>query len=215
MWHRMLLMLTLDQSAAASVGGIKRELTCPLSTLSLEHGGSTLTHLAAPQRQTGLVNCSWYSTSTCCSAEDTLRITHDANPEIQLSGMLTRGCRDTLTMLQCASCSPNQQLLYAQEHIRGFEVRVLRACQSFCDRLHKSCGEATITAGGRTDRVDALFATGLSFCQAVGLQTVTKAEDAVCFSDAATWRRGSLKYGGLSLLLATFASRLLLVSGAR
>ena len=64
------------------------------------------------------------------------------------------------------------------------------------------------------DRVDALFDTGLAFCQAVGLRAVPKVDDAVCFSPAPTWRRGTwamLGRGGGSLILAAAAGASLLL----
>ena len=52
------------------------------------------------------VNCSWYQSSSCCSAEDTARISQQ-EPEIRLL-QSSRGCRDVLHMLMCSSCSPRQ-----------------------------------------------------------------------------------------------------------
>jgi len=212
-WLQMLTLL-LPAVDAASVGGIRRDTSCPLARIQLEHGGGFATNLEQPQSVQGMVNCSWYAQSTCCSAEDTLRITHTDHPEISLAGALTRGCRDSLTLLGCASCSPDQRLLFAQESVRGFDVAVLRTCESFCDRLYRTCGEASLVlAGGRTDRVDALFGTGLAFCQAVGLRAIPKVDHAVCFSPAVTWRRGPLVMlgrGGGSLLVAATAAASLL-----
>ena len=99
----------------ASVGGVKREVTCPLSTVELADGRCS-THLATPQPQPELVNCTWYKSSSCCSADDTLRLSH-ADPEIRLQSA-SRGCRDTLTMLQCAACSPEQEVVSTRNMIR-------------------------------------------------------------------------------------------------
>ena len=52
------------------------------------------------------VNCSWYQSSSCCSKEDTARISQQ-EPEIRLL-QSSRGCRDVLHMLMCSSCSPRQ-----------------------------------------------------------------------------------------------------------
>ena len=40
--------------------------------------------------------------------------------------------------------------LLKAESVRGFDVAVLRTCESFCDRLYRTCGEASLVlAGGR------------------------------------------------------------------
>ena len=76
---------------------------CPLSTSELAHGSVFLTHLDSPARQGKLVNCTWYSESTCCTPEDTLRISHEPS-EINLHGSPMR-CLDAMRLLACSPCS--------------------------------------------------------------------------------------------------------------
>lgn len=231
------------QRQLASVGGVQREVTCPLSDVELSDGVASSTHLATPQPQPDLVNCTWYRRSTCCSAEDTLRLSH-ADPEIQLHST-SKACRDTLTMLQCAACSPEQEVvsarkpslrqirraminvssnfdfppcqLFLQEQIANFPVAVLRTCESFCDRLYTSCSDAVLMlAGGRApDRVDALFSGGLQFCQAVGLRAIPQDDNAACFSAAsASWRRGGGAAAALHGGFLTMVTLSLVASGS-
>ena len=179
--------------------------TCPLSTHELEDQRTALTSLDVPIAQPHLVNCSWYRHSSCCSAEDTLRISH-AEPEIKLAAP-TRKCRDALNLLMCAPCSPDQEIIFSRRSIGGFPVTALRTCERFCHRLYHACGEAQIVlAGGALDRVDAAFSDGLSFCRAVGLSPVADDEGVrECFN-AAGPRVGGV---GVGLLAAAAASLLL------
>ena len=182
---------------------------CPLSVRELADGATFLTNILESSPNSNLVNCTWYRKDTCCSAEDTLRISH-ADPEISLHGT-SRGCRDALHLLMCAPCSPEQSSLFAQRTIAGFPVSVLRTCERFCTRLLKACGAATISlAEGRRDRVDATFGTGRAFCRAVGLRVVGSEvaltdEDTQCFS-AAGPRRGDAGRASFSALVALVAS---------
>jgi hypothetical protein len=190
--HWMLLVASSLSSTAATAlpaGAAQLDSSCPLSQTELYDGGGGLTNALAPSKQRSLVNCTWYRDSTCCTPEDTLRISH-SEPEISLLGS-SRGCRDALGMLMCAPCNPDQALLFMQESVAGFPVATLRACEPFCDRLYTSCSSALLKlAGGlEPDRVDALFADGPSFCRAAGLRVVSRADHGACFSAAASWRR--------------------------
>jgi hypothetical protein len=72
-----------------------------------EHPLQASTPYRTPTHRTqNAVNCSWYQRSSCCSAEDTARISQQ-EPEIRLL-QSSRGCRDVLHMLMCSSCSPRQ-----------------------------------------------------------------------------------------------------------
>ena len=178
--------------------------SCPLSQAELHDGGGFLTQLSEPSPQSDLQNCTWYRESTCCSAEDTLRISH-AVPDVRLSST-TQKCRDVLHLLMCSPCSPDQNILWVPESVGGVAVQTLRVCESFCDRLHAACGSSLLTlAGGReADRVDALFRNGADFCRAVGLRAVNASADAqtVCFSSAhGSWRHGSVR-GAMAVLIA-------------
>ena len=170
---------------------------CPLSRAELTHS-DFLTHLVSPQPQQ-LMNCTQYTGRTCCTAEDTLRISH-AEPEIQLIGA-TRRCRDLLHLLMCSVCSPNQAEFYVRESIASFEVHVLHVCESFCNRLHRECGSAALRgAGGQHERIDLEFEDGLPFCREVGLRPVpAMGDDAhVCFSSAQP-RHGPRASSGFTL----------------
>ena len=158
---------------------------CPLSRAELDHDTDYMTHApsTAPRE---LSNCTWYESSTCCTLDDTLRISDQA-PDFQLTGS-TRECRDAIHLLMCSVCSPSQREIFVEETIVGFAIPVLRVCESFCEMLHTSCGSASLlSASGPRDRVDVEFEDGLAFCRAVGLRTVLTADRAACFSSATSW----------------------------
>ena len=201
-------MLCLPFAMAKSIGGIHHDVTCPLSDVQFEAGGPFLTHNHRPQPQPDLVNCSWYASDTCCTAEDTLRISHTA-ADVKLS-QTTRRCRDKLTLIQCSRCSPRQELLFLEEEAHGLLSHSLRVCEPFCDQLLGVCGEALLMLPGRQqDRVDALFATGRGFCQAVGLRVIEHESDAVCFSAAGDNARRQPIALVASISVATAAAALL------
>ena len=112
--------------------------------------------------------------------EDVRRLSH-ADPVLSLVGSSLH-CRDQLHLLMCSICSPAQADLYIVEDVGGFDVPVLRVCESFCETLLAACGGATLAEGGR--RVDATFASGLEFCDAVGLRAVAAVDHSYCFSAA-------------------------------
>ena len=146
------------QRQLASVGGVQREVTCPLSDVELADGVASSTHLATPQPQPDLVNCTWYRRSTCCSAEDTLRLSH-ADPEIQLHST-SKACRDTLTMLQCAACSPEQEVVSAPS-LRQIRRAMINVSSNF-DSPHVSyfCRSRSPTSQSRCCALANPFATG-------------------------------------------------------
>ena len=158
---------------------------CPLSKVALRDGQHTWTALARPgQLEATAVNCTWYRESTCCSAEDTLRISHQA-PEIVLR-QSTRGCRDVLHMLMCSPCTPHQTSLFLSEQIGDFTVPVLHVCESLCDQMFQKCASALY--GDTGGRVDVTFDGGHQMCSAVGLRVVRHVDHAVCFSAAPAQR---------------------------
>lgn len=174
-----LLLLLLGRVA----GGSHRAI-CPLSKVSLEYGQNFWTGLPAPAPlAASAVNCSWYQSSSCCSAEDTARISQQ-EPEIRLL-QSSRGCRDVLHMLMCSSCSPRQEELFVPEQINEFTVPVLRVCESTCDRLYQKCASANYEGRGR---VDLTFSSGHQLCTAAGVRVVREEDHAVCFSAAAPRR---------------------------
>ena len=181
---------------------------CPLSTSELAHGSVFLTHLDSPARQGKLVNCTWYSESTCCTPEDTLRISHEPS-EINLHGSPMR-CLDAMRLLACSPCSSDQSLIFRPELIGGFDVPVLRVCESFCDAMYDACRPAELTLrGGAAERVEALFSSGAAFCSAVGLRVIRgggaggdangNADDA-CFSSASRRAGGALSTAAMAAL---------------
>ena len=188
---------------------------CPLTRHELHDGAPFLTQLERSSAQSDLLNCSWYRRDTCCSAEDTLRISH-ADPEIRMSAT-SRACRDELHLLMCAPCSPVQDAIFLRDVVAGFPVAVLQTCRSFCDRLFSACGSANLVLAGdrEPDRVDTLFEDGRSFCRAVGLQAIERDEQAgaECFSAApqrhgrGSFAAGALLAAGASLLFARTDSR--------
>ena len=140
-------------------------LTCPLSKVSFEDGQNSWTGLPVPAPLAAdAVNCSWYQSSSCCSAEDTARILQQ-EPEIRLF-QSSRGCRDVLHMLMCSACSPRQEELFVSERISEFTVPVLRMCESTCDRLYQKCASANYEGKGR---VDLIFSSGHQLCTAAGV----------------------------------------------
>ena len=190
---------------------------CPLSLNELHDGAPFLTNRLSSASNSELVNCTWYRKDTCCSAEDTLRISH-ADPEISLRGS-TRACRDALHLLMCAPCSPLQKSIFVQRTVAGFPVSVLRTCESFCDRLYSACSSSGVElAGGRVDRVDAAFASGRAFCRAAGLRVVghraeeveeeKEDEGRICFSAAARRVGGSGGGRGAPLTAASLLAAL-------
>lgn len=158
--------------------------TCPLSFAELAAAAPLLTHLPSPAPNVELPNCTFYKASTCCTADDALRISH-SEPEIRLTGT-TRGCRDVLHLMACSVCSPDQEHIFPEELISGFTVPVLRVCESFCDQLHRQCGSA---AGKSGERVDVEFENGNDFCRAVGLRVASSGDESMCFSSARHRRR--------------------------
>ena len=98
--------LTTLGTVGQVAGGSYRVATCPLSKVSFAGGQNSWTGLPAPAPLVNAVNCSWYQSSSCCSAEDTARISQQ-EPEIRLL-QSSRGCRDVLHMLMCSACSPRQ-----------------------------------------------------------------------------------------------------------
>ena len=115
--------------------------SCPLSAVSLSYEDELWTHrlTAGPLERPS--NCSWYRESSCCSSEDVLRLSH-ADPVLSLVGSSLH-CRDQLHQLMCSICSPAQADLYIVEDVRGFDVPVLRVCESFWETLFAACGGAT------------------------------------------------------------------------
>ena len=186
--------------AATSV--FARKPTCPLSTSEIADGVDFLTHRLVPEPMSEKsTNCTQYCESSCCSAHDTLRISH-ADPDIPMVGTTIR-CRDALKQMMCSICSPAQATFYVSEDIHGFEVPVLRVCGSFCDRLFTECAAAYLE--GREDRVDMEFEDSKSFCDAVGLNVA--APDAACFSSARPQRSAPAALAATgATLLASFAS---------
>ncbi len=85
---------------------------CPLESASLKDGDEPMTHRRHAAPSPHLDNCTWYSEMSCCTPEDTTRISH-APPPISLHGT-SRACRDELHLLQCAACSPAQADLFLQ-----------------------------------------------------------------------------------------------------
>ena len=178
--------------------------SCPLSAVSLSYEDELWTQrpTAGPLERPS--NCSWYRESSCCSSEDVLRLSH-ADPVLSLVGSSLH-CRDQLHLLMCSICSPAQADLYIVEDVGGFDVPVLRVCESFCETLFSACGGATLAEGGR--RVDATFASGLEFCDAVGLRAVAAVDHSYCFSAAPpslalswwTWLLGALAACWLRLI---------------
>ena len=63
-----------------------------------------------------------------------------------------------------------------QERISRFVVPVLRVSEIFCRRLYRQCGSAILPE--TRERVDLSFDSGLAFCHAVGLRTVSLADHA-------------------------------------
>lgn len=185
--------------------------TCPLSRLELHDGGAFLTNMPAPAPQP-LVNCTQYRHQSCCTSEDSLRISHGV-PEIVLQ-RTTRGCRDALHMIMCAPCSPAQSQLFAEEMVAGFPIAALRTCEGFCDRLYRSCASShLVLAHGRApDRVDVLFSGGVSFCRAVGFRVVRSEDAAACFSSAPSGHTNAVRAqrGGISAALGVLAAASLL-----
>ena len=178
---RLSLLCVCVFGPRSSAGGA----ACPLSTVSLE-GDDTWTGLTSPEPLSeDAVNCSWYAGSTCCTAADTLRISHD-EPEISLRGS-TRGCRDVLHLLMCSPCSPRQDTIFLSEKIGEFTVPVLQVCESLCDQMYSRCASALYSQDG--GRVDRTFTGGEERCAAAGLRVVRAVDHAVCFSAAPPRRR--------------------------
>lgn len=177
--------------------------SCPLSRVQLRDGQSMWTGLPAPMPlDTAAVNCTWYRDSTCCSAEDTLRISHQV-PEVSL-GQSSRGCRDVLHMLMCSPCSPHQSELFVSERVGEFTMPVMRVCESVCHHMYSKCASALYGSnGGR--RVDLLFSDGLQLCNAVGLRVVREQDHAICFSAAPPRRR---RLGAWTALAVAFGTML-------
>ena len=182
--------------------------TCPLSKVSFADNQNFWTELSTPAPlSTDAVNCSWYKQSTCCSAEDTARISQQ-EPELDLQ-QSSRGCRDVLHLLMCSSCSPRQEELFVSEHIGEFTVPVLRVCESVCDRLYQKCASAIYEG---KSRVDLTFSSGHQLCTAAGVRVVAAQDHAVCFS-AAQPRRLLAPWS--ALLVASAALTVLLTQRGR
>ena len=200
-----------------------RAAMCPLSSAELSDfvapRDDYMTHMAEVAPQPHLVNCTWYSEATCCTAEDTLRISN-LEPEIRMSGM-TNGCRNMLHLLMCSVCSPHQAALWQMESVLSFSVPVLRVCDSFCERLHRECGSAWLAREDDTqsqyvhvdERIDLRFEDGLELCRAVGLRVVKEhdhdradADAPLCFSAARRRDGGALHAYAIALGMAAVAA---------
>ena len=190
-----MLLALLAAVAAAS------RRACPLESVSLEQD-DPVAHRQFAGPEPGLQNCTWYARETCCTPDDTRRISNEA-PEISLIGT-TRSCRDLLHLLQCSVCSPAQADLYLQERFGGFLVPVLRIADDFCERLYRQCGSAILPE--THERVDLSFQHPSQFCRAAGLRTVSPADHAFAFSAAPSRRR----FGMSAVLAATWTARTLL-----
>ena len=130
---------------------------------------------------------------------------------------MTRGCRDVLHLLMCSVCSPHQATLWRTESVMSFTVPVLRVCDSFCERLHRECGSASLLHDGDADaqrahvaeRIDLRFEGGSDLCRAVGLRVLTAADldgDPACFSSARRRDGGAPHTHAMGLALAAVAA---------
>ena len=177
---------------------------CPLEAVSHDE---PVAHRQIAGPEPGLLNCTWYAGETCCTPDDTQRISNE-DPEISLLGT-TRRCRDLLHLIQCSVCSPAQADIYLQERFGGFLVPVLRVADGFCERLYRQCGSSILPE--THERVDLSFQHPNAFCHAVGLRTVSPADHAIAFSAAPR-----LLTAGLSTaIVAAISSARAVVGGGR
>lgn len=207
-------------------------ILCPLTAFTPADSLDTLTHAPSVGELMHAPNCSWYSQGSCCSAEDTLRISHGPAP-IALIGT-TSGCRHRLTMLMCSTCSPAQADIFRFERLRGGgrdsnprpqavdgsgggggrRTPVLRVCESFCDDLWYHCGLATYLDGRLPrGRVSKAFGGGAELCRAAGYHVVRSGarSNVPCFS-AASARREAGTLGTFVALSATVVSVMAAIS---
>ena len=85
------------------------------TSLKSSNTRTQMTHFLEPSSNKALKNCTWYSSQTCCSQDDSERISQE-NSEIELSET-TRSCRDLLHSIQCSICSPQQEQIFLMEQV--------------------------------------------------------------------------------------------------
>ncbi|GFS17901.1 voltage-dependent calcium channel subunit alpha-2/delta-3-like [Elysia marginata] len=150
----------------------------------------------SPQPEGGLVNCTWYTSKSCCKRTEVTSVFAAMDP---LYGA-TKLCRNYINYLMCFFCSPDQGRFYKSNKVH--------VCLEYCESLYEECKNA----GFNNMLIGEAYANGTSFCEAQNFEVV---ENSDCFKFNPNVFGSSMKITPLSLqaffMLSVFSRKVLLL----
>ncbi|KAL4220923.1 hypothetical protein ACF0H5_019189 [Mactra antiquata] len=105
----------------------------------------------------GLVNCSWYASSSCCKrTEVTSVFSSNMLPLYEAS----QDCRNRINYMMCFFCSPDQYLWYKEDKVH--------VCETFCRSIYATCKDAIYNGTKLGD----MYGNGTAICEAQNFKVV-------------------------------------------
>ncbi|KAH3817321.1 uncharacterized protein LOC127882230 [Dreissena polymorpha] len=99
----------------------------------------------------GLVNCSWYSSSSCCKRTEVTSVFASNMMPLYRASV---DCRNRINYMMCYFCSPDQFHWYKEGKVH--------VCESFCASIHIECREAFYNG----KQIGDAYRNGTAFCEA-------------------------------------------------
>ncbi|XP_012939510.1 uncharacterized protein LOC106012129 [Aplysia californica] len=116
-----------------------------------------------PEEEGGLVNCSWYTSKSCCKKSEATAVFSAMDPLYSASLL----CRNYINYLMCFFCSPDQYKFYKSN-------QKVMVCPDYCDAMYEECK----TAGFQKTLIGEEYSNGTAFCEAQNFDVVDSAD---CF----------------------------------
>ncbi|GFN74273.1 voltage-dependent calcium channel subunit alpha-2/delta-3-like [Plakobranchus ocellatus] len=134
----------------------------PLLFEKEEHNCTYFYNARSPSPEAGLVNCTWYTSKSCCKRTEVTSVFAAMDPLYGASEL----CRNYINYLMCFFCSPDQEKFY--------KLNRVHVCLDYCEALYEECR----SAGFNKILIGEAYANGTSFCEAQNFAVVENAE---CF----------------------------------